>query len=210
MASLLYIKASPRGDRSHSITVAEAFVEAYKTAHPGDSVEVLDLFATDLPTFDGLALQAKYAILGGGQPSEEQREAWGAIEAIIARFTVADRYVLAVPMWNFGIPYRLKQYLDILIQPSYTFAYIPGEGYRGLVPGKPVLAVYSRGGEYGPGNPIETYDFQKPYLELALRFIGFEDIRSLVVEGTLMVGGDELERRRAAAIAEAREMAAAF
>lgn len=38
MATILYIKASPRGERSHSVTVADAFVKAYSEANPGDVV----------------------------------------------------------------------------------------------------------------------------------------------------------------------------
>ena len=34
MHTLLYIKASPRGPRSHSIAVADAFLEAYQDKNP--------------------------------------------------------------------------------------------------------------------------------------------------------------------------------
>ena len=69
MARLLYVEASPRKGRSHSITVAEAFIEAYAAAHPGDTVDRLDLWNADLPRFDGAMLDAKYAILHGQAPS---------------------------------------------------------------------------------------------------------------------------------------------
>ena len=210
MASLLYIKASPRGVRSHSLAVADAFVEAYRAAHPGDQVKVLDIFKADLPAFDGLAVQAKYTILHGQKHAPEELQAWKAVEAVIAEFKAADKYVLAVPMWNFGIPYRLKQYLDLLIQPGYTFFFDPEKGYTGLVTGKPVFVAYARGGEYPEGTPGEAYDFQKRYLELALGFIGFTDIKSVVVEPTLMGGPDVAAARQAAAIAKAKALAAAF
>ncbi|MBM4040767.1 MAG: hypothetical protein FJ290_19865 [Planctomycetes bacterium] len=48
MASLLYIRASPRGERSHSLAVADAFVEAYRAAHPGDTVKTLDAQAQQI------------------------------------------------------------------------------------------------------------------------------------------------------------------
>ena len=34
MSTLLYIKASPRGDRSHSLAVADAFAESYNMPNP--------------------------------------------------------------------------------------------------------------------------------------------------------------------------------
>lgn len=210
MATLLYVKASPRGERSHSVAVADAFVEAYRAAHPGDMVKTLDVFEADLPPFDGLALQAKYTILHGHKHAPEELAAWRAVEAIIAEFKAADKYVLAVPMWNFGIPYRLKHYLDLIIQPGYTFSYDPAKGYTGLVTGKPAFIAYARGGEYPDGTPYATYDFQKKYLELALGFIGFTGIRSLVVEPTLMGGPEVAAKKTSEAIAMAREIAKGF
>jgi FMN-dependent NADH-azoreductase len=210
MSKLLYIKASPREGRSHSVAVADAFIEAYRAAHPGDEIRTLDIFSAFLPPFDGLALQAKYTILHGQKHTPEELQAWKAVEAIIADFKAADKYVLAVPMWNFGIPYRLKHYLDVLIQPGYTFSYDPEKGYTGLVTGKPVFVAYARGGEYPAGTPGEAFDFQKKYLELALGFMGFTDIKSVVVEPTLMGGPDVAEARRAAAIVKAQAIAKSF
>lgn len=124
MSSLLYIQASPRGERSHCIAVADAFIQAYKQKHPDDDIVTVNVFDASIPSFDGLAVQAKYTILHGQSHSKEQQQAWKNIEKVIDQFTSADKYVLAVPMWNFSIPYRLKQYIDILVQPGYTFSYM--------------------------------------------------------------------------------------
>lgn len=185
MPKLLYIQASPRIERSYSSAVARAFCDAFKKANTNYEVETLNLFTTKLPDFDGLAVQAKYSILNGKNPSKEEKQAWQQIEALINNFKSADKFVISTPMWNFGLPYRLKQYFDLLIQPGYTFSYTPETGYKGLVVGKPILVVYARGGEYLPGTPAEAMDYQKPYLELLLSFIGFKDIRTLIVEPTL-------------------------
>jgi FMN-dependent NADH-azoreductase len=112
-------------------------------------------------------------------------------------------------MWNFGIPYRLKQYLDIIVQPGYTFSFSPQEGYKGLVLGKPVFVAYSRGGAYPKGSAEEAFDLQTKYFQLALGFIGFTDIRTLIVEPTL-ASPDVAKQRRAEAIAKAKEMANTF
>ncbi len=209
MSHVLYVQASPRTERSHSIAVAQAFLEAYCNAHPEDTVEALDVFEEDLPRFNGLTLQAKYTILHGEDHTEEEAAAWHAVEAQIERFTSADKYAFAVPMWNFGIPYRLKQYIDILVQPSYTFNYDPETGYTGLVTGKPVFVAYARGGEYA-GQDAAALDHQQRYLETILGFIGLTDIRSVVVQPTLLGGPDVAQEQRAAAIERAQELAAEF
>jgi FMN-dependent NADH-azoreductase len=209
MSKLLYIQASPRIERSYSIAVADAFVSAYKQANPKDEVVTMNLFKKDLPAFDGLAVQAKYTILHGQKHTPEELAAWKKVEELIAEFKSADKYVMAVPMWNFGIPYRLKQYLDILVQPGYTFSFSPKEGYKGLVLGKPVFVSYSRGGAYEKGSPAEAFDLQTKYFQLALGFIGFTDIRTLIVEPTL-AGPDVAKQKREGAIAKAKEMAKTF
>ncbi|OGK10273.1 MAG: hypothetical protein A2W80_08310 [Candidatus Riflebacteria bacterium GWC2_50_8] len=35
----------------------------------------------------------------------------------------ADIIIISVPMWNFGMPYRLKHYLDVIVQPRHLFCY---------------------------------------------------------------------------------------
>ncbi|HUU19927.1 MAG TPA: NAD(P)H-dependent oxidoreductase [Sedimentisphaerales bacterium] len=210
MSRLLYIQASPRGKRSHSIAVADAFIEAYEQKHPDDEIVTLNVFDASIPNFDGLAAQAKYTILHGQPHSEEELQVWKNVEEVIEQFTSADKYVLAVPMWNFGIPYRLKQYIDLLVQPGYTFSYSEDTGYQGLVAGKPMLAVYVRGGEYPPGSGTEAFDLQTKYIELIFGFIGFKDIRSVVVEPTLQGGPVVTEAKRQGAIVKVKEIAAVF
>ena len=210
MSTLLYIQSSPRGQRSKSITVADAFVDTYKQKHPDDKIVTLNIFKEKLPAFDGLTVQAKYTILHGQKHSKEELQAWKKVEKIIEQFKSADKYVLAVPMWNFGIPYRLKQYIDILVQPGYTFSYSPETGYKGLLTGKPLLAVYARGGEYPAGSPAEAFDMQTKYLQLILGFIGFTNIRSVIVEPTLQGSAEAIEARVQKAVDAARKIAEDF
>jgi len=210
MSRVLYIQASPRGGRSYCIAVADAFIEAYRQKHPDDEIVNLNVFDAAIPSFDGLAVQAKYTILHGQSHSKEELKAWKKIEKVIEQFTSADKYVLAVPMWNFSIPYRLKQYIDILVQPGYTFSYSNEKGYEGLVAGKPMLVVYARGGEYPVGSQAEAFDLQRKYVERILGFMGFKDLQSVIVEPTLQGGPDVAAARRQDAIDKAKKIAADF
>lgn len=208
MSKVLYIQASPRGKRSKSLAVADAFIEAYAKSNPDDQIAALNLFESDIPSFDGLTVQAKYTILHGKEHSAEELQAWRSVEKVIETFKSADKYVMAVPMWNFGIPYRLKQYIDILVQPGYTFSFDPQAGYTGLVTAKPLFVAYARGGEYPPGTDAEAFDLQKRYIELIFGFMGFSQIESVVVEPTLQ-GGPEVAQSKLTAAVELAELAAA-
>ena len=210
MSKVLYIKASPMKERSYSVAVADAFVEAYKKTHPKDQVKVLDLYSAKLPEFDFVAASGKYKIMHGKPHSAEEKQAWEKVVAVIEEFKNADKYVMAVPMWNFSIPYRLKQYIDIIVQPGLTFTVDSAGNYKGLVTGKPVFVAYARGGEYPAGTPAEAFDLQKKYLELILGFIGLTDVRSVIVEPTLAGGATVAEQKRSAAIEKAGQIAENF
>src|SRR5260370_33037066 len=150
MAKLLYIEASPRKSRSKSIEVAQTFLSTLHSTQPSVEVDRLDLWATELPRFDGDTLDAKYAILYGQSHTPEQAKAWKRVEAVIERFKSADWYLFSLPMWNFGIPYVLKHFIDVIVQPGLTFSFSPSEGYQGLVTAKKAAAIYAHRGAYGP------------------------------------------------------------
>ncbi len=210
MATVLHIRATATPELSYSLRAAEAFLESYLESHPGDTVDTLDLSGDTVPEFLGLVVRGKYRILHGETHTQEEADVWAAVRAEIERLKRADKLLISSPMWNFSIPYRLKQYFDVIVQPGYTVAYSPEKGYTGLVTDRPALLILARGGEYPPGTEAAAFDFQRPYLETILRFIGFTDISTIVVEPTLQGGPEVAEQRLREAIASAREKAKGF
>jgi FMN-dependent NADH-azoreductase len=190
MAKLLYIEASPRKSRSKSIAVAQVFLSELEKAHPSLEVDKLDLWATELPKFDSDTVEAKYAVLYGQEQTPDQVKAWAPVISVIDRFKSADWYLFSIPMWNFGIPYVLKHWIDVIVQPGLTFSFNPTEGYKGLVLNKKAVTVYARGGAYGPGTGAEGYDLQTKTLGGILGFIGVTDVTSIVIEPTLGAPAD--------------------
>ena len=206
MARLLYVEASPRKERSHSIAVARAFLDAYRAARPADTVEELDVFSADLPPFDGDTIAAKYAVMNSADFTDAQKAAWDRVTEVAERFRSFDKYLFAVPMWNFGIPYALKRYIDVITQPGLLFDTGEG-GYEGLCDG-PALLINARGAEYNPSMP-GGFDYEEPYMKLWCRFVGLSP-ESILVQPTASGGPDAAKQARAAAIEEARERAASF
>jgi FMN-dependent NADH-azoreductase len=209
MSRLLHIESSPRKDRSASIAVARHFLDAYRAAQPHNTIETLDLWHAGLPSFDAFAIDAKYAIVNGEPHTTEQAGAWQAVVKVVEHFKSFDKYLFSVPMWNFGVPYVLKHYIDLIVQSGLTFSYSPNEGYKGLVTGKPAAVVYARGGAYGPGTGAEAYDKQSDYLQHVLGFIGLTDVKPIFVEPTL-AGPEARERAVAIATKQADRVARTF
>lgn len=209
MATLLYIESSPRKQRAHSIEVARAFLETYRSAHPSDTVTTLNLWSHPLMEFDGDTIQAKYNVMHGQKHTAAQAAAWERVKAEFKRLADADKLLLSLPMWNFGVPYKLKHFIDVVTQPGLAFNVTPEGGYQGLVTGKPTAVIYARGGQYPAGTPGAAYDFQKPYIELWLGFIGLTKIQSIVVEPSLGAP-EQFQQAKAAALELARRIARDF
>ena len=144
MAKLLYVESSPRKQRSASIEVAKAFLDAYRIAHPGDSIQTIDVWNLKLPEFDGVAIEAKYAGIEGRERSAEQKAQWQQIEALARPFREADKIVFSVPMWNWGIPYKLKHLIDVISQKDVLFTF-DERGLLGLLTGKKALLILAKG-----------------------------------------------------------------
>ena len=190
MPHLLYVEASPRKTRSASIEVAHAFLDAWGAAHDDGTVDVLDVWSTPLPEFDGEALAGKYAALAGEALSPEQDEAWAAIRALAHRFRAADVILFAVPMWNYTIPYKLKHLFDVVSQKDLLFSF-DESGQRGLLTAKAVV-INARGVALGADFPADIYDHQSTYMATWLRMVGVTVVHQIAVERGLM--GVDLDR----------------
>lgn len=203
MTKLLYIKASPRGAGSKSAAVADAYLGALRSRLPDLTVDILDLAVERIPEFDGDKVAAKMAIITGQQHDGRQSTAWDEITAVANRFIAADRYLIAVPMWNGGVPYRLKQYIDVIHQPGLLWGLDPQMGYFGLLQNKKaVLALTS--GAFGPSMPSPAFgvDHHSTYLRAWLNQAGITEIEEIRFQPTLLNPDPEAGFKAAVAVAE--------
>jgi len=180
-----YIECSPRGERSHSTKIAQAYIEQAKKNIPDLELNHINPWSLNLPEFDGDMLNAKYSVISGTDPSADEVSAWSNVKNIFDEFNNADHYLFSVPMWNFNIPYKLKHYIDIITQPGMSWSYTPEDGYKGLMTDKTATIIYATGDGYGEGTGFESFDMQKPYVNLWLTFLGFKKIERVVVDRTL-------------------------
>lgn len=205
---LLHVSASPRGAASESLALAATFLEAFADAHPDVDVETWDLWDGTLPAFGPPAAAAKMSVFAGTEPQGAQAQAWAAAVETFRRFDSADAYLFSVPMWNAGIPYILKQLIDVISQPGLVFGFDPDAGYRPLLHGKKAAVIYTSA-VYGPGRgPAFGSDFQRPYFDDWLRWAGITDIGEVTFRPNLATAHAEAGRQ--AAHASARELGKTF
>ena len=133
---------------------------------------------------------------------------WEQVKALAKQFTTADEYLLSVPMWNAGVPYVFKQWVDIITQPGTVFAFDPATGYTGTVDGKKAATIYTSG-VYAPGVPIAYgTDFHSTYVKDWLRFVGVTDVTEIRFQPNMLTATPDEDR--AAALEAAREAGKAF
>jgi FMN-dependent NADH-azoreductase len=173
---LLHVVATPRAVASNTLRISHAFVDSLRDRYPHLTVETLDLFAGHLPSLDSDHVETKLALMAGRPIGAHAAESWRSVEALIAQFLAADVHLISSPMWNFGVPYVLKYYIDAIVQPGHLFSYAQGAPV-GLCPGKKMVCVTTRGGDYSPGSPLHLFDQQEPYLRTIFGFIGITDIQ---------------------------------
>ncbi|CAI8955991.1 FMN-dependent NADH:quinone oxidoreductase 3 [Pseudomonas sp. IT-P100] len=208
MTTLLHIECSPRKQRSASLEVARRFISRYQEHIPNTEILTLDLWNMALPEFDDLAMEAKYAGLNGTALTPAQQQAWNTLKELAAHLHRADVLVMSIPLWNFSIPYKLKHFIDLVSQKDILFSFDPERGLEGMLHNKTAVVAYARGLDFSAQSitPAERFDFQKPYVEAWLQFIGVTDVHSVIVEKTIL--GEDVDRgAREAATRQARKLA---
>jgi FMN-dependent NADH-azoreductase len=208
---LLNIESSPRGSKSASIAVTNAFLHAYRQACPGVMVDTLNVWEEELPDFDQEAIGAKYKGVNREPMDQAESGVWDKIQELAVRFQQADRIVLGVPMWNFAYPYKLKQLIDLACQRNMLFTY-DGKEYGPLLKTPRAFVVYARGGTYAEDSPTPAsrFDHQKGYIDFWLKFIGVKEVHTLVVQGTTWGGKEKGHESIARGQEQAKKLAADF
>lgn len=208
MTTLLHISASPRGDDSHSLALARTFVEAFEQAWPAASVDHWDLWDGSLPEFGPDAARAKMRVFAGEAPQGAEELAWHRARLAFERFAAADLYLFSLPMWNSGVPYIAKQFIDVVSQPGWVFGFDGESGYTGLLEGKRAAVVYTSAVYGNERPPAFGSDFQQPFFDGWLRWAGVHEIDSIEFRPNLAVG--DPEPARLTAHAEARRLGTEF
>src|ERR1700729_4060640 len=118
VATLLHVDSSPLYERSISRQLSGAFVERWKSNHPGATVIERDLNATSLPPISAEWVGAVYTPEQTRTP--QQKKLLSLSDSLLAELEQADEYVIGVPMHNFGVPSVLKLWIDQIARVGRT------------------------------------------------------------------------------------------
>jgi FMN-dependent NADH-azoreductase len=170
MSNILVLNSSVSGEASISrLLVADAVTELTQRS-PGAKVVFRDLAANPIPHL----LPSTISGVRGTPATTAEQAARELSDELIAELRAADVIVIGAPMYNFSVPTTLRAWFDHVLRAGETFRYSEA-GPEGLLPGKRVIVVESRGGLYSEG-PAQAIDFQEPYLRQLLGFMGLTDV----------------------------------
>jgi FMN-dependent NADH-azoreductase len=155
--SLFRLDTSIRADQSVSRKVADTAEAAWSRAHPTGRIVRRDLAVEPVPA-DAWQL----SVTAGFVPAEQRTPAQVQARALAARLVdevaAADAYLLALPIYNWGVSQHLKSWVDLLLTDPRL-----APGAEPLLAGRPAVIVVTRGAGYAPGTPREGWDHATPY-----------------------------------------------
>ena len=100
---LLNIQSSPRGARSASIAVTNAFLDAYQALHSDAMIDTLNVWEENLPDFDSEAIGAKYKGISHKPMDAAEAEIWERIQTLAKRLA---SHISLTTIYDTGLPLR--------------------------------------------------------------------------------------------------------
>lgn len=192
--SVLIINAHP--DPALVSSCTNRMVAHLLSKCPKGEAQVLNLALDAVPGLDATAFSL-FAKMAAGADKESGAAAALTVEEsarvarmgeILAQFKAATHLVIALPMHNFSVPARLKDYLDVIVMPGETFRYDEQGTPQGLMAGHKLWVLMSSGSVYTRG-VLSGMDFITPYLQgLFAGFLGFDRVDITRAEGTMEPG----------------------
>ena len=176
MAKVLYILSNPKTiDKSVSLKLGSEFIQEYQKENPNDEIVEIDLYKTEIPELDGAVLNFRN---GNSDSDPNVLEKINQITHFTEQFMEADKYIFVTPLWNLGLPAKIKSYIDTICISGRTFKYTPS-GVQGLLKNKKCLHIHSSGGFHSK----DPQNHADGYLKDIMSFLGVQDYKSIVVEG---------------------------
>ncbi|MGQ0509592.1 MAG: FMN-dependent NADH-azoreductase [Betaproteobacteria bacterium] len=179
MNNILQINSSIYNGKGESSKLATEFVAQLRVGKPEAKVVVRELAKDPIPHLDEARFAAFLAKPGARTP--EQARVVGESDALIDELKAADAIVIALPMYNFGVPSQFKAWVDHVARAGVTFKYTD-KGPVGLLTGKKAWVFATRGGLYAG----TAADSQTAYVRQFLAFVGITEVEFVYAEGLAM------------------------
>lgn len=195
MNKTLIINAHPKVDdtSSVSIKVFNHFLESYTELIPNnETIEQINLYDDVVPMIDKTVLSAWEKQGNGQKLTDEEQKVTERMSEILQQFKSANTYVIVLPLHNFNIPSKLKDYMDNIMIARETFKYTETGSVGLLKDGRRMLVIQASGGIYTNDDWYTDVEYSHKYLKAMFNFLGIEDYQIVRAQGTAVLDPNEV------------------
>ena len=176
--TLFRIDASINPDSSASRAIADIVESEWLAENPAGVVVRRNL-GTEPIAADAWTGALRASWTPEAARTQEQTAAIALAAGLAEEVRSADAVLLAVPLYNFGIPQHVKTWIDVVLAGAKS-------ADEALLAGKPTVLVVVRGGAYGAGTPREGWDHSTGYLRRIVADVWGADLTIVEREFTLV------------------------
>jgi FMN-dependent NADH-azoreductase len=207
MNKTLIINAHPKIDDTSSVSlqVFNHFLKAYKgLIHDSEVIEQINLYSEVVPMIDKTVLSAWEKQRKEQELTSQEQKVTERMSEILQQFKSANTYVIVLPLHNFNIPSKLKDYMDNIMIARETFKYTENGSVGLLKDGRRLLVIQASGGIYTNNDWYTEVEYSHKYLKSMFNFLGIEDYQIILAQGTNLLEPNEVLQK---AYKEAEEAA---
>ncbi|MFJ5761165.1 FMN-dependent NADH-azoreductase [Neobacillus sp. NPDC093182] len=207
MNKTLIINAHPKIDDSSSVSlqVYNHFLKAYKELIPdSESIEQINLYSDVVPMIDKTVLSAWEKQRKEQELSSQEQKVTERMSEILHQFKSANTYIIVLPLHNFNIPSKLKDYMDNIMIARETFKYTENGSVGLLKDGRRMLVIQASGSIYTNDDWYTEVEYSHKYLKSMFNFLGIEDYQIIRAQGAALLEPNEVLQK---AYKEAEEAA---
>ncbi|MFD6508923.1 FMN-dependent NADH-azoreductase [Bacillus sp. NPDC060175] len=206
MTKTLIINAHPKIDdtSSVSIQVFNHFLESYKEViSNSEVVEQINLYSDVVPMIDQTVLSAWDKQRNEIELTNEEKKVTERMGEILQQFKSANTYIIVLPLHNFNIPSKLKDYMDNIMIARETFKYTETGSVGLLNDGRRMLVIQASGSIYTDDDWYTEVDYSHKYLKSMFNFLGIEDFQIIRAQGTALLDQNEVLQKAYKEVEEA-------
>ncbi|WML44742.1 NAD(P)H-dependent oxidoreductase [Neobacillus sp. PS3-40] len=195
MDKMLVINAHSNGDSpsSFSLQVYNHFLKLYKELkNPIERIEIINLYSEDIPSIGPTVLSAWKKLAEGERITDEERRITQRMTTILHQFKSANKYVIVIPLHNFNIPSKLKDYMDNILIVRETFKYTENGPMGLLKDGRSLLVIQASGSIYTNNDWYSEVEYSHKYLKSMFNLMGIEDYQIIRAQGTALLNLEDI------------------
>lgn len=183
----LVINSHPEYDvkDTYSHAIYEHFLTNYHENYGSSNLEKIDLYNMNIPQLDKDMLSVFTKMAKQESLTDVETNIQINMKSILEQFKNSKRVIIIMPLFNFNVPSRLKDYIDNILIPRETFRYTESGSMPLLTDGRKIILIQTSGSVFTNNDRYKTADHAYQYLKTVFcEFMGFDSFEIIRVQGT--------------------------